>query len=188
MVDDIYNAAHDKNGMKIYNAVVKMMKHFISKVHCELMTELMKQELSLYIHIVFQFTSFEYRISRPVPVTPSPRPILGIKPTVAGVVISLLSRRVSSSLVWVVSSHVIILYPPLLRSWKRGWPILVSPCPSVRPSVRLSESCPLCIFHDTSRIHSYLHILSTYFIFSKINSARKWSTYMALCGHEIVGF
>ena len=26
MVDDIYNAAHDKNGMKIYNAVVKIMK------------------------------------------------------------------------------------------------------------------------------------------------------------------
>ena len=48
MVDDIYNAALDKNGMKIYNAVMKMMKHLISKVHCELMTELMKQVLSLY--------------------------------------------------------------------------------------------------------------------------------------------
>ena len=48
MVDDIYNAAHDKNGMKIYNAVVKIMKHLISKIHSELMTELMKQVLSLY--------------------------------------------------------------------------------------------------------------------------------------------
>ena len=48
MVDDIYNAAHDKNGMKIYNAVVKKMKHLISKIHCELTTELMKQLLSLY--------------------------------------------------------------------------------------------------------------------------------------------
>ena len=48
MVDDIYIAAHDKNGMKIYNAVVKIMKHLISKIHGELMTELMKQVLSLY--------------------------------------------------------------------------------------------------------------------------------------------
>ena len=48
MVDDIYNAAHDKNGKKIYNAVVKIMKHLISKIHCELMTELMKQVLSIY--------------------------------------------------------------------------------------------------------------------------------------------
>ena len=48
MVDDIYNEAHDKNGMKIYNAVVKIIKHLISKIHCELMTELMKQVLSLY--------------------------------------------------------------------------------------------------------------------------------------------
>ena len=32
--------------------------------------------------------------------------------------------------------------------------ILVSPCPSVRPSVRLwTESCPLCIFNNTRRIH-----------------------------------
>ena len=42
MVKDIYNAAIDKDGMKIYNAVVKIMKH------CELMTKLMKQVLSLY--------------------------------------------------------------------------------------------------------------------------------------------
>ena len=49
MVDnDIYNAAHDKNGMKIYNAVEKIMKHLISKIHCELMTGLIKQILSLY--------------------------------------------------------------------------------------------------------------------------------------------
>ena len=48
MVDDIYNAAHDKNGMKIYNAVVKIIKHLISKIHCKLITELMKQVLSLY--------------------------------------------------------------------------------------------------------------------------------------------
>ena len=48
------------------------------------------------------------------------------------------------------------LYPPLQRSWKGG--ILVSPClsvrPSVCPSVRLwTESCPLCIFKNTHRIH-----------------------------------
>ena len=48
MVDDIYNAAQDKNRMKIYNAVVKIMKHLISEIHCELMTELMKQFLNLY--------------------------------------------------------------------------------------------------------------------------------------------
>ena len=48
MVNDIYNAAHDNNGMKIYNAVVKITKHLISKMHCELMTGLMKQVLSLY--------------------------------------------------------------------------------------------------------------------------------------------
>ena len=48
MVDDMYNAAHDKNGIKIYNAVVKIMKHLISKIHCELMTEFTKQVLSLY--------------------------------------------------------------------------------------------------------------------------------------------
>ena len=48
MVNDIYNAAHDKNGMKIYNAVVKMMKHAITKIHYDLMTALMKQVLSLY--------------------------------------------------------------------------------------------------------------------------------------------
>ena len=48
MVDDIYNAAHDKNGMKIYNAVVKIMKHLISKIHYEPMTEFIKQVLGLY--------------------------------------------------------------------------------------------------------------------------------------------
>ena len=79
-----------------------------------------------------------------------------------------------------------LLYPPLQWSWKRG--ILVSPRPSIRPSVRLcTESCPLCIFHNTGRIHSFLHISSTYFIFSKINSARKWLTNTALCGHGIMG-
>ena len=40
------------------------------------------------------------------------------------------------------------LYPPLQRSWKGG--ILVSPCPSVR---LWTESCPLCIFNNTHRIH-----------------------------------
>ena len=112
-------------------------------------------------------------------------PFWAFNPLWAGVVISLLSRRVISSHVWVVSGHVIIL--PLQRSWKRG--ILVSPCPSIRPSVRLcTESCPLCIFHNTGRIHSFLHISSTYFIFSKINSPRKWLTYTALCGHGIMGW
>ena len=48
MVNDIYNAAHGKNGMKVSNAVIKVMKHLISKIQCELMTELMKQVLSLY--------------------------------------------------------------------------------------------------------------------------------------------
>ena len=42
------NAAHDKDGMKIYNAVVKEMKHLVSKIHCELMTERMEQILILY--------------------------------------------------------------------------------------------------------------------------------------------
>ena len=40
------------------------------------------------------------------------------------------------------------LYPPLQLSWKGG--ILVSPCPSVR---LWTESCPLCIFNNTHRIH-----------------------------------
>ena len=45
-----------------------------------------------------------------------------------------------------------LVYPTLQRSWKGG--ILVSHCPSVRPSVRLwTESCPLCIFNNTRRIH-----------------------------------
>ena len=43
-------------------------------------------------------------------------------------------------------------YPPLQWSWKRG--ILVSPCASVCPSVRLwTESCPLCIFNNNHQIH-----------------------------------
>ena len=41
-----------------------------------------------------------------------------------------------------------IIIPPLQRSWKGG--ILVSPCPSVR---LWTESCPLCIFNNTCRIH-----------------------------------
>ena len=49
MVNDIYNAAHDKNGMEIYNAVVKIMKHLIIKIHCELMIERMKRALSMFI-------------------------------------------------------------------------------------------------------------------------------------------
>ena len=40
------------------------------------------------------------------------------------------------------------LYPPLQLSWKGG--ILVSPCPSVH---LWTESCPLCIFNNTHRIH-----------------------------------
>ena len=40
------------------------------------------------------------------------------------------------------------IIPPLQRSWKGG--ILVSPCPSVR---LWTESCPLCIFNNTHRIH-----------------------------------
>ena len=44
--------------------------------------------------------------------------------------------------------HYILLYPPLQRSWKGG--ILVSPCPSV---CLWTESCPLCIFNNTHRIH-----------------------------------
>ena len=58
------------------------------------------------------------------------------------------------------------LYPLLQWSWSGG--ILASPCQSV-----WTESCPLCIFHNTSQIHSkftYLinqirkvcHVLSFY--------------------------
>ena len=43
MVNDIYNAAQDKNDVKIYNAVVKIMKHVIGKIHYQLKTDLMKQ-------------------------------------------------------------------------------------------------------------------------------------------------
>ena len=52
-----------------------------------------------------------------------------------------------------------LLYPPLQRSWKGG--ILVSPCPSVR---LWTESCPLCIFNNTHRIHFiFAHLInSTY--------------------------
>ena len=49
---------------------------------------------------------------------------------------------------WRCESASAMLYPPLQRSWKRG--ILVSPCPSVR---LWTESCPLCIFNNTHRIH-----------------------------------
>ena len=43
-------------------------------------------------------------------------------------------------------------YTPLQRSWKGD--ILVSRHPSLRPTVRLwTKSCPLCIFHNTSRIN-----------------------------------
>ena len=53
------------------------------------------------------------------------------------------------------NSHQLII-PPASTKLKGG--ILVSPCPSVRlsvrPSVRLwTESCPLCIFKNTHRIH-----------------------------------
>ena len=44
--------------------------------------------------------------------------------------------------------HYVIIPPLQRRSWKKG--ILVSPCPSVR---LWTESCPLCIFHNISRIH-----------------------------------
>ena len=53
--------------------------------------------------------------------------------------------------------------PTLQRSWK--WGILISPCPSVRPSfcppVSLwTESCPLCIFNNTNRIHFiFVHLI-----------------------------
>ena len=42
MVNDIYNAAHEYNGMKICIAVVEITTHLISKIHCEIMIELMK--------------------------------------------------------------------------------------------------------------------------------------------------
>ena len=51
------------------------------------------------------------------------------------------------------ASEGVISIPPLQRSWRWGWGgvgILVSPCPSVH---LWTESCPLCIFHNTSRIH-----------------------------------
>ena len=55
-------------------------------------------------------------------------------PLWAGVVISLLSRRVSSSLVWVVSGHVII--PPASAKLKAGYTgFTLSLYPSVCPSV-----------------------------------------------------
>ena len=48
---------------------------------------------------------------------------------------------------------------PTLNEVEGG--ILVSPCPSFR---LWTESCPLCIFHNTSRMSiSYLHILSASF-------------------------
>ena len=57
-----------------------------------------------------------------------------------------------------------VIIPPLQWSWRGG--ILVSPCPSVCPSIRPSvslwtESCPLCIFHDTSRFHFiFTHLIN----------------------------
>ena len=45
-----------------------------------------------------------------------------------------------------------VIIPPALTKLKGG--ILVSPCPSVRPSVRLwTEPCPLCIFNNTGLVH-----------------------------------
>ena len=63
---------------------------------------------------------------------------------------------------YAAEKKVSFIIPPLQWSWKGC--ILVSRCPPVRSSVRLSirlwtESCPFCIFHNTSRNHfifSYL--------------------------------
>ena len=55
-----------------------------------------------------------------------------------------------------------LIIPPASTKLKGG--ILVSPCPSVCPSVCLwTESCPLCIFNNTHRIHFIWHILSSNF-------------------------
>ena len=54
--------------------------------------------------------------------------------------------------------HFVSLCPPLQRSWKGG--ILVSPCPSVR---LWTESCPLCIFNNTHRIHFiFAHLIKQF--------------------------
>ena len=73
---------------------------------------------------------------------------------------------VGSAVAMFGSLIAMLLYPPLQRSWKRG--ILVSPCPSVRPSVRLwTESCPLCIFHkkDLSDPFIFTHLVNLLHIF-----------------------
>ena len=78
--------------------------------------------------------------------------------------VTLISTRVSAH------CQAILLYPPLQRRWKGVYwfhlSICLSICPSICPSVCLSvrlfvylsaclwtESCPLCIFHNTRWIH-----------------------------------
>ena len=62
-----------------------------------------------------------------------------------------------------LANDILLLYPQLQRNWNGG--ILVSRrpsvCPSVHPSVRLwTKPCPLCIFHNTSRIHFiFAHVI-----------------------------
>ena len=73
------------------------------------------------------------------------------------------------------------LYPPLQRSWKGVyWYHLVRL--SICPSVRLwTESCPLCIFNNTHRIH---------FIFAHLikQLQKVCHVYYIIPGYEIVGF
>ena len=58
--------------------------------------------------------------------------------------------------------YMVLFIHPLRRSWKGR--MLISRRPSIRLSVRLwTKSCPLCIFHNTRRIHIIFAHLSSNF-------------------------
>ena len=82
------------------------------------------------------------------------------------------------------------LYPPLQRSWKGG--ILVSPCPSVRPSVRLSVCGQNRVRSVSSTILigsiSYLHILLSNFRRCVACNARFNIQKFEICNFDFVFF
>ena len=85
--------------------------------------------------------------SRNLPVTwTSDGPLRPLGPNFNEIWIQILKFSVKKMLL--SAKQLPFLYPSLQQSWKGG--ILVSPCPSVH---LWTESCLLCIFNNTCRIH-----------------------------------
>ena len=96
-------------------------------------------------------------------------------------------------------SNITLLYPLLQRSWKGG--ILVSPCPSVRPSVRLSVCPPVDKIVSALYLQQYsldpFHICTSYqatkegvsrvMPVSKFKNLKFWGIFL-ICNFDFVFF